>query len=189
MKHFDIVQWADFVRGLLGPADQTAMNGHLSSGCRKCAGAARQMRKLAVVADAEARYKAPGHAVDYVKAIHPLQGPETVDVADNHMSLIYDSFREPLPAGIRSQGQIIRHTRYQAGDHSVDLRQEIARGRSQVMLVGQITSQKDPDRPMPDVAVILVSGKEVVARAVSNEFGEFLFAYEPKGHMKMCLQV
>jgi len=189
MRHFDVVQWADFVRGLLDPADRTSMEEHLSSGCRKCAGTARQMRKLAAVADSEARYKAPGHAVDYVKAIHPLQAPESVDVANNHMRLTYDSFREPLPAGIRSQGQIIRHTRYQVGDHSLDLRQEIARGRSQVVLVGQITNQKEPDRPMPDVAVILVSGKEVVARAVSNEFGEFLFAYEPKARMKMCLEV
>ena len=188
MRHFDIVQWDDYVRDLLGPADRTAMKEHLASGCQECAGAARRLRKLVAVADSEATYKAPGYAVDYVKAIHPLQAPERVHVAHNQTNLTYDSFREPLPAGIRSQGQIIRHTRYEAGDHSLDLRQEIARGRSRVMLVGQITNQKEPGGQMPDVAVILVSGKEIVARAVSNEFGEFLVAYEPKAHMKLYLQ-
>ena len=189
MRHFDIVQWDDYVRDLLEPADRTAMKEHLASGCQECAGAARRLRKLVAVADSEATYKAPGYAVDYVKAIHPLQAPERVHVAHNQTNLTYDSFREPLPAGIRSQGQIIRHTRYQAGDHSLDLRQEIARGRSRVMLVGQITNQKEPGGQMPDVAVILMSGKEIVARAVSNEFGEFLVAYQPKPHMKLYLQI
>src|SRR5206468_8809197 len=73
MRHFDIVQWDDYVRDLLEPADRTAMKEHLASGCQECAGAARRLCKLVAVADSEATYKAPGYAVDYVKAIHPLQ--------------------------------------------------------------------------------------------------------------------
>ncbi len=189
MRHFDIVQWDDYVRDLLEPGERTAMEEHLSSGCQKCARAARQLRKLAAVADSEATYNAPDYAVDYVKAIHPLQAPESVCVAQNQTRLAYDSFREPLAAGIRSQGPIVRHTRYQDGDHSLDLRQEFDRGRSQVMLVGQITNQKEPGKQLPRVTVTLVSGKEIIARAASNEFGEFLVAYQPKPHMKLYLQI
>ena len=75
MEHFDIVQWADFVRGLPESADRTAMEEHLSSGCQACGGAVRQLRKLVAVADAEARYKVPSYAVDYAKSIYPLQQP------------------------------------------------------------------------------------------------------------------
>src|SRR2546425_828568 len=106
MEHFDIVQWADFVRGLPGLADRTAMEEHLSSGRQRCAGAVRQLRKLVAVAGSDARYKVPDYAVDYVKAIYPLQQPAKVHIlAHTHTRLIHDSFREPLPAGIRSQGR------------------------------------------------------------------------------------
>jgi len=190
MGHFDIVQWADFVRGLPESADRTAMEEHLSSGCQACGGAVRQLRKLVAVADAEARYKVPNYAVDYAKSIYPLQQPAKVHIiAHIHTRLIYDSFREPLPAGIRGQGRIIRHTCYEAGDHSLELRQEIERGCSRVTLVGQITNQKEPQRQMPDVPVTLVAGKETVARAVSNEFGEFVMAYEPRAPLRLYVQV
>jgi len=186
MEHFDIVQWADFVRGLIRPADQTAMEEQLSSVGLGCGGAVRQLRKLLAVADSEARYKVPDYAVEYAKAIYPLHQPAKVHIlAHTHTRLIHDSFREPLPAGIRSQGRIIRHTRYQAGDHSLDLRQEIARGHSQVILVGQITNQKEPHRQMPDVTVTMAAGKETVARAVSNEFGEFVITYEPRARLTL----
>jgi hypothetical protein len=186
MEHFDIAQGADFVRGLAGSADRTALAEHLSSGCQRCAGAVRQLRKLVTVADSDARYKVPDYAVDYAKALHPLQQPAKVRIlAHAHTRLVHDSFRDPLPAGIRSHGRIIRHTCYEAGDHSLDLRQEIERGRSRVILVGQITNRKDPHRQMPDVPVTLVSGKETVARAVSNEFGEFVIAYEPRARLTL----
>ena len=166
------------------------MEEHLSSGCQACGGAVRQLRKLVAVADAEARYKVPNYAVDYAKSIYPLQQPAKVHIiAHIHTRLIYDSFREPLPAGIRGQGRIIRHTCYEAGDHSLELRQEIERGCSRVTLVGQITNQKEPQRQMPDVPVTLVAGKETVARAVSNEFGEFVMAYEPRAPLRLYVQV
>jgi len=165
------------------------MEEHLSSGCQACGGAVRQLRKLVAVADAEARYKVPSYAVDYAKSIYPLQQPAKVHIiAHIHTRLIYDSFREPLPAGIRGQGRIVRHSCYEAGDHTLELRQEIERGCSRVTLVGQITNQKEPGKQLPRVTVTLVSGKEIIARAASNEFGEFLVAYEPKAHMKLYLQ-
>src|SRR5436309_14777769 len=97
----------------------------------------------------------------------------------------HDSFQEPPPAGIPSLGLIIRHTCYQAGDHTLELRQEVDRGRSQVILTGQVTNQKEPHRQMPDVRVTLVSGKRTVARAISNEFGEFVIAYEPGARLSL----
>jgi hypothetical protein len=38
---------------------------------------------------------------------------------------------------------------------------------------------------MPDVPVTLVSGKQTVARAVSNEFGEFVISYEPGARLSL----
>src|SRR5207247_7854518 len=114
MEHFDIVQWADFVRGLPESADRTAMEEHLSSGCQACGGAVRQLRKLVAVADAEARYKVPSYAVDYAKSIYPLQQPAKVHIiAHIHTRLIYDSFREPFPRGSAAKAEsfAIRATR------------------------------------------------------------------------------
>src|SRR2546427_1109699 len=34
--HFDIEAWVDFVRGLSAPAQNSAMQTHLASGCARC---------------------------------------------------------------------------------------------------------------------------------------------------------
>src|SRR5207247_10872552 len=109
-----------------------------------CTWAVRRLRKVVAIADSESRYKFPNYAVDYAKAIYPLQQPVKVHIlAHTHTRLIHDSFREPLPAGIRSQGRIIRHTCYQAGEHTLDLHHEIVHGSSIVRLVGRIQNEKD----------------------------------------------
>ena len=190
MEHFNIVQWVDFSRGLSEPTDRASMEDHLSSGCHKCGRLAQGLLKLKEVAGSEARYQVPNHAVHYAKAIHSLRRPEKVQILPHILTrLIYDSFREPLPVGIRSQRSILRHTRYEAGDYCLELRQEHERDGSQVTLIGQIANLKEPARLLPDVSVVLSSRKKIVARAASNQFGEFLMSYAPEAHLRLYVQL
>src|SRR2546425_3260100 len=83
--------------------------------------------------------------------------------------LLYDSFREPLPAGLRTQQRLSRQYLYQAGDYSLDLRLENERGSPRVALVGQIQNRKQVGKRLGSVPVQLLSGKQVLAEVRSEE--------------------
>ncbi len=190
MKRFDITQWANFVRGLGSPADQKAMQAHLNSGCRSCRRTAAILRYVAKAAATDAQYEVPDYAVRCARAIFTLQQPEKVQILPRILArLVYDSFREPLPAGVRGQQRLSRQALYDAGDFRLDLRLEHSRGSPHVALIGQIENRKDPTRCVSSVPVLLASGKEIIARTISNEFGEFHLDYLPRTHLRLYIPV
>ena len=178
------------MRDVIGPAERVVMEKHLSSGCRKCQRTAELLYKLRACADADAQYQVPEYALHCARAIHLLQQPEKVHILPRiNPTLIYDSFRDPLPAGVRTQQRIIRQTLYQAKEYSLDLRLEHERGSAAVTLIGQVANQKEPNKHVAGVPVFLLCGKVVVAHAVSNQFGEFHMAYEPKRRLRLYVAV
>ncbi len=78
---------------------------------------------------------------------------------------------------------------YRAGDFSLDLRLEHEYGSRHVSLVGQLANPKQPLEKVANVPVILTSGKEILARAITNRFGEFQMEYEPKNRMRLYAAV
>src|SRR5438445_94774 len=173
MNHFDIFKWADFVRGLVEKSTRLAMEHHLASGCRKCRHTADLLRKLVTAARNDSQVQVPDYALRCVRAIFLLQQPEKVQILPRIPArLLYDSFREPLPAGVRTQQRLSRQALYQAGDYSLDLRLENESGTSRVTLVGQIQNRKQPGKRLGGVRALLFSGNQVVATSVSNALGE-----------------
>ena len=188
MNHFDAGQWADLVRDLADEKQQAAMEAHISSGCESCRRTMEFMKQLAAVTRAEAAYRPPEYAVHNAKAICALQEPEKVCILPRIVGrLVYDSFREPLPAGLRARHRLARHTLYQAGNYSLDLRLEHEQGTSKVTMVGQIADRENPGKPLADLPVLLVSGKIIVARVFSNAFGEFQAQYEPQRRLRLYI--
>ena len=191
MNHFDIFKWTDFVRSLIEESAQVAMERHLASGCRKCRRTTELVRKVAAAARSDSHVQAPDYALRCARAIFLLQQPEKVQILPRIPSrLLYDSFREPLPAGVRTQQRLSRQALYQAGDYSLDLRLENERGSSRVALVGQIQNHKQLGKRLGGgVPVLLVAGKKILAHAVSNSFGEFQIEYAPTKHQRLYVPV
>lgn len=186
MKHFDITQWADFGRGLTAGPEARTMQEHLDAGCEKCRRAAYIFAKLTPLARAEASTEVPEYVVHCAKAIAALARPERVEITPSRAArLLFDSFLEPMPAGVRSQHRLMRQTLYEAGRYAVDLRQECERGSARITLLGQIADREAPDTPVSDSPVYLVSGKTVVAQATSNQFGEFQMEYSPRRNLRL----
>ncbi|MFB3826836.1 MAG: hypothetical protein ACE15B_08705 [Bryobacteraceae bacterium] len=162
------------------------MQDHLDAGCEKCRRAANIFAKLAPIARAEALTEVPEYVVHCAKAIAALARPERVEITPRSAArLIFDSFLEPMPAGVRSHHRLTRQTLYETGRYAVDLRQEFERGSSRITLVGQIANREAPDTPVSDSPVYLVSGKTVVAQAKSNQFGEFQMEYTPHRNLRL----
>jgi len=190
MKHFELAEWTDFVRGLVEKSARLPLEHHLASGCRKCRHTADLLRKLVTAARNDSQVQVPDYALRCARAIFFLQQPEKVQILPRIPArLLYDSFREPLPAGLRTQQRLSRQYLYQAGDYSLDLRLENERGSPRVALVGQIQNRKQPGKRLGSVPVQLLSGKQVLAQATSNSLGEFQMEYEPSKHLRLYVPV
>jgi len=148
------------------------MQAHLASGCQKCRHTAELLRKVATAARRHSQVQVPDYALRCARAIFLLQQPEKVQILPRIPArLLYDSFREPLPAGVRTQQRLSRQALYQAGDYSLDLRLENESGTSRVTLVGQIQNRKQPGKRLGGVPALLFSGKQVVGRRSATRWG------------------
>ncbi|HET9699186.1 MAG TPA: hypothetical protein VFP40_20100, partial [Terriglobales bacterium] len=177
VKHFAIAQWADFVRGLQMPERET-MRQHLSS-CEKCAHVAGLFGRLNTVASRPEVPEVPDYLVRSAHALFALNKPEKVTVSKVIAKLMYDSFREPLPSGVRAQQSLTRQALYEAGDFCIDLRLDYKKGDQQVGMIGQVVNKKNPDLPSAGLPVVLKSGANWVAETSTNDHGEFQLDYQP----------
>jgi hypothetical protein len=189
MKHFTIEQWIDYVRGVADPARRHAMEQHLSGGCPGCNALATRLRALWSVAQAELTSPIPEAVVRQATQIYRLRMPDSVLLLPRlRARLMFDSFREALPAGVRS-GRSSRRLVYKAGSYSLELRQEQSAESATVLIVGQLADTKDPKRPLADVPAFLVSRRSIVARTSTNGYGEFEIEYRPARDLQLVLGV
>ena len=88
-------------------------------------------------------------------------------------SLLFDSFRNPLFAGVRSAASASQQLLYGAGDYRIDVRIEPQMDSEKVVIIGQILNSADPDERVSGALVSLIKGRKTVAESVTSEFGEF----------------
>ena len=181
MKHFSIWQWTDFVHGLVDAEDaRSAMATHLSSGgCPRCERMVNVLRGITALARSETEYEPPEHAIRYARAIYSLYRPEAVTFPRLVARLVHDSFRAPLPAGIRAQSRLSRHALYEAGSYCLDLQLEHQPGSGLIALVGQLADRNQTATSTANLPVWLMERKSLVASALCNGFGEFHLQYAP----------
>ena len=103
--------------------------------------------------------------------------------------LVYDSSRDPVPAGLRGSyrpSQVL----YEAEDYCLDLqlsRDQLRNDYTQkrLMLVGQVADRRRPDEPLGYLSVT-VEGDDAAQTSVrSNELGEFLLEFDPSEHLRL----
>lgn len=181
MRHFDIEQWTDFVRGIGDSSALSAMQEHLRDGCEDCSAVVRRLGAVVSVAKEDAASTPPAHLVRFARAAFVLHRPEgALTLPDLVCRLVFNSRSSSLVPGTRGPAEAVsRQMLYEAGDFSVHLRFEQPAGTPRVSLVGQVANRRIPDPPMAHVPVLLTRGRRVVARSLSNEFGEFQVEYEP----------
>jgi hypothetical protein len=187
-SHFDITEWADFVRDTVSGERQERMFAHLQFGCSRCERVKGVLQKFAAICRREAALEIPRYAEQQVKALMGLaKAPRPSTFQRIWGSLIYDSVNDPQPVGVRGTHQINRQVLFHAGDYSVDLRFEHEKGSASMVLVGQIANQKTPDETLANLPVILVAGNRELTRSISNTFGEFQLEYVPESDLRLLV--
>ena len=94
-------------------------------------------------------------------------------LARSSRGVLFDSFRSPLLAGVRSAGSASQQVLYGAGTYRIDVRIEPQMDSDKVILVGQVLNSADPDERLADVSVTLSKGRKVLAESTTSQFGEF----------------
>src|ERR1700758_3453851 len=120
MKHYDINEWTDYVRRVGETSKREEMSQHLATSCKKCGGVVSFLEKLTTVTRSDTT-RVPDQLVRNVKAMFAMGKPEKVSVASTVAKLIFDSFSEPVPVGVRGTPRVTRQAMYEAGDYCVDL--------------------------------------------------------------------
>jgi hypothetical protein len=175
MRHFDEGQWADFTRGIQPEEDvRIAMGQHLDKSCEECVGALWVWESVREKAQNEKTYVPPMDLVRQAKGIAVLltSRPKTSVVAQL-AQLVFDSFTQPLKAGVRGATMNDRQLLYRAGNVAIDLRVEVKPGEVPVFLFGQILQEGHMERGEQLVEVSLLEGTQTLGRTTTNELGEF----------------
>lgn len=172
-KHYSSEQWADFVRGTAAERLGEEMKRHLADGCKKCQRAVAMWTQVVEMAGREPGYQPSESAVRIANshfAIHRLQGkPARVP---RLARLVFDSFRQPQMAGVRSAGLAPRHFVYQSGAILIDVQVAPAKESVPALVTGQMLDRRRPENAIKDMLVKLQCGGTPVTTK-TNLFGEF----------------
>jgi hypothetical protein len=189
-RHFDLEDWADFARGVASRERGEAMRQHLQEGCRPCHETLELWRSVSQAAFREATYLPPEGAVRIARAQFGLaqSAPEFAS-ALRTTQVIFDSFRQPALAGVRSAGKKPRQIVYQVGEYYVDLRMEREGGPGKVICIGQLRDSNDPDKRMDETPVLLLRGQDRIGRTTTNPFGEFRLQFDRQENLWLAIGI
>jgi len=193
MEHFSERPWADFVRGIGGPEIGKDIRTHLAADCSKCKTALDAWSRVRRLASAEDAYAPPENLVRLVKlgfASEPAHRPLAwIPASWTVANLVFDSFAQPLPAGVRSATLSAWQVVYEAEALTVDLRFGHRAQSKTVHLVGQVFDKRAV-RVWQTNATIELSTEHglLVATTAVNAMGEFHIEFKPQDHLWLSVK-
>jgi hypothetical protein len=188
MKHFGAAEWIDFVNGVVEPAHKTAMQKHLGERCQVCEAEVARWGRIRQVTAREKDYQPPKEIVHMAKAAYSASGwARDRKAGKGVVELLFDSFRQPLVAGVRSVGSAPRRMLYAADDLKIDLQVEPQAEGQTIIVTGQLLDSRQPGAVVRDMKVTLSNGRGRTIEARTNEFGEFREEIEDGGDLHLTL--
>jgi hypothetical protein len=164
---------------------------HLETGCPECEETLRLWAAVLTVADHEAQAGLPDSVLQRMKDGFPLhRAPKLGERIAARPALVFDSFRQPLLAGMRASSEAMaRQLLYKAGRYTIKLQVEPGMGRQRLSIVGQILDERDPTGGLRDIAVLALKGSKTLDRTITNELGEFRLEPGATGTLQISVDV
>ncbi len=116
-------------------------------------------------------------------------GNSNIDRTQMIAELVFDSFRDPMPFGVRSVSNMVRYLLFRAGSYVVEMRLEFVPGSQRYTVTGQVLNPDDDALKLDKVPVRLRSERTEIVRTLTNHFGEFTLEYETGRNVHICLEV
>jgi hypothetical protein len=188
MEHFSGQAWADFVRGISN-SERDHIEAHLANGCNDCAAARDIWTQVHTMALREAHYTPPKDAVRKAKLEYAARSFESCK-QPVLAKLVFDTFKQPALAGVRSAATAARQMVYEAEGMAVDLRFDEQPAAKKIFLTGQVLDRQVPRASLDDAAVIVWTDRGLaLAETKANAFGEFSLELEPQANLRLSIQV
>jgi hypothetical protein len=188
--HFTEEEWADFARRQVGSEQQARLERHLLGGCEQCVETLGIWAAVADWAGQEGSYQPPDEVVSQAKGhFHRHRPKGLLERAARRVSLVFDTFRQPLPAGVRTAGSSPRQLLYKAGRYLVRLQIEPEGTSDRLLIVGQVVDEEHPQSALQDLPALLMSGDETVDRTVTNTLGEFQLESDPSESLRLSVSI
>jgi hypothetical protein len=188
IEHFSPENWVDFARGFAKQDQRAAMERHLKQGCHNCQETLQFWAGIVRFASQEPSFEPPKESLRAAKVWasvnRALKQPSFIERV---AALVYDSFREPLPAGVRSSGRGARDLLYRQGSIVVAIRVESPSSDRRVSLTGQVQESSKEVRNIANVPVWLSQGKQQLISTLSNRHGEFQLEFDVADDLRLRL--
>jgi hypothetical protein len=190
MNHFSADEWVDFTRGLLPPAKTIAMQAALDEGCGECSSSLQLWRAILEAFSHEGEYQPSDTIVGAVKdAYIPEKRWKWMISAAQFAHVLFDSWREPALAGVRSSAKASRQITVETDPFVVDLQLETDSARQRVSLTGQVFNSSNSQTAINGADVVLLSAGNLVRKTKANELGEFYLDYGREKSLRLFINI
>ncbi len=188
MQHFSEQAWADFLRGISESEMKANIESHLARGCCDCCATSDVLNRVQVTVANEKTYTPPESAVRMVKQEFAAANlPQQTSVL---ASMLFDTFAQPLTAGIRSGAAVARQLVYEAEGLTVDLRLDSQPNSGKVLVVGQVLDKRHPRVSPNGVSIALwTPNGQPFLHVGPNESGEFQLEFERQDDLRLLIDV
>jgi hypothetical protein len=175
------------LEGSVNPESFTGFAGGHIGTCPECLEKTNWLNGVLRSVRTELQYEPPDWSVANVIRLYRLRRPRAVRFAEQVVAtLIYDSFNDSLPFGMRQRDLPARQTLYQVEDFQLDLRVQVT-GDDTGLIVGQIISES-PDVSVKGVGIALSHDGKLIGATETNALGEFVFEDLPKAEYELIVQ-
>lgn len=186
MKHFTTEEWIDFVNQGVSSKELEEMEKHLKEGCKPCQATVSMWQRVQKSALAERNYQPPADTVRVVKAAFAAAGLKGQrKESRSRISVLFDSFLQPVVEGARSAATDSRQMLYRADPFQIDVQIEAKPGTNDLMVTGQLLDLTNPAIAGQDINVTLSNLRGHVVHAVSNKNGEFTCEIKNSGDLQI----
>ena len=188
MQHFSEQAWADFVRGVSESETKANIKSHLARGCSDCGATSDVWNQVQTMVSNETSYMPPESIVRMViQEFAATNSPKQESVL---ASLLFDTFAQPLPVGIRSGAAVARQLVYEAEGLTVDLRLDSQPHSGKVLVVGQVLDKRHPRVSPSGVSIALwTQNGQPLLHVEPNQAGEFQLEFETQDDVRLLIDV
>jgi hypothetical protein len=186
MKHFTAEEWISFVNRVVPPSEWEEMSNHVKQGCPRCQETVSIWQRVQRAAAAEKSYQPPADTLRIAKAAFAGAGFDgQTRKSRSRISLLFDSFLQPVVEGARSAATDSRQMLYRADPFQIDLQIEAKPDSNDLLVTGQLLDLSHPGVAGKDVGVTLSNLRGQVVQAVSNQHGEFTCEIKNSGDLQI----
>jgi len=179
MAHLSIENLVDYIEKKVSESTKLNVETHLAQ-CEKCFQVREEFQGLVLQLQQDPLFEPPADLVQWgVSLFQPILQPSPAGKLKRIIaSLVFDTYDQPMLAGVRRVGAPPRQLLFRAGDVDVDVKIESMDANDRITLVGQVLS--NTAKFFDNTSVKLESQGIVRYRTITNPVGEFTFDEVPK---------